>query len=145
MIYKITIFLFLFVLSSCAQANYQDPNLAAAPQAQGSCSLVLTQSQLCIDLVWDNLPTNNDTGSFHLLFYQQNNTSVRLDPPYTLAVQLWMPSMGHGSSPVKIQKRDTGIFDVTNVFFVMPGEWEIRIQIKNGSSLVDQAIQKITI
>lgn len=106
MIYKITIFLFLFVLSSCAQANYQDPNLAAAPQAQGSCSLVLTQSQLCIDLVWDNLPTNNDTGSFHLLFYQQNNTSVRLDPPYTLAVQLWMPSMGHGSSPVKIQKRD---------------------------------------
>jgi hypothetical protein len=62
-------------------------------------------------------------------------------------IKLWMPSMGHGSSPVKIsQALGTagapldGVFNVTNVFFVMPGEWEIRVIVKDGNgNLLDQA------
>ena len=48
--------------------------------------------------------------------------------------------MGHGSSPVKIAPGSVaGVFSATEVFFVMPGEWEIWIQLKEGTKVFDQA------
>ena len=38
-----------------------------------------------------------------------------------------------------------GEFDVTSVFFVMPGAWEIHIQLKAGSSVEDESILSIQI
>lgn len=47
-----------------------------------------------------------------------------------LAVQLWMPSMGHGSSSVKITQLGVNKYKVTEAFFVMPGAWEVRVTFK---------------
>lgn len=48
-----------------------------------------------------------------------------------LTVQLWMPSMGHGSSPVKITQLGVNKYKVTEAFFVMPGTWEVRVTFKH--------------
>ncbi len=47
-----------------------------------------------------------------------------------VSVLLWMPSMGHGSAPVKLDKLGPAQFRVTNVYFIMPGDWEIRLSLK---------------
>lgn len=55
-------------------------------------------------------------------------------------VALWMPSMGHGSSPTRVERAVDadgnvvpGTFTVRNVFFIMAGEWEVRVTLTNAS------------
>lgn len=44
-------------------------------------------------------------------------------------IDLWMQmgNHGHGSSPLKVNMISPGVFDITKAFFVMRGEWQIRV------------------
>ncbi len=42
-------------------------------------------------------------------------------------VVLWMPAMGHGSSPVKTELFAVNHYKVTQAYFIMPGQWEVRL------------------
>lgn len=49
----------------------------------------------------------------------------------TLAVQPWMPAMGHGISEVpRVTARDPGTFEVSDTDLFMPGVWELRFTLK---------------
>lgn len=57
-------------------------------------------------------------------------------------VVLWMPSMGHGSAPTQVEPaRDEqgqvipGVLNVKNVYFVMPGDWQVRVILTNEKGL----------
>lgn len=67
------------------------------------------------------------------------------DPYLELAVVLWMPSMGHGSSPVTIERLDRGTYRVSEVFFTMAGDWEIRVQLKAGNDVKSEAILPLSL
>ncbi len=137
----------LFLFLSCAKANYRDQNSGENEYKsnEGLCEVRLPKSEVCVDLVWEKLPTQEDFGSFRLKFYEAAAPTVLVNPSITPSVILWMPSMGHGSSPVKIEKVKQGEFLVTEVYFVMSGEWEIRIQQKNGKEVIEQVALPITI
>ncbi|MBI3554828.1 MAG: FixH family protein, partial [Deltaproteobacteria bacterium] len=69
-----------------------------------------------------------------------------------VGVKLWMPAMGHGSSPVNVAHavdqggaNVPGVFKATNVYFVMPGDWDVHVQLKNGSKVVEETVEKVTI
>ncbi len=49
--------------------------------------------------------------------------------PQDLKIDLWMSmgGHGHGSAPVKIVKQNNGVYYVSEAYFVMPGQWQIRI------------------
>ena len=53
----------------------------------------------------------------------------------TLA-ELWMPDMGHGSSPTTLNPVGEGCSEVTGIDFFMPGKWEIRSEISSGEKFV---------
>jgi hypothetical protein len=112
------IFLLLFFLGACA-----DPNYVTVEKMR--------------DLEWEVYPTETTEGSFHV------RTSFPTD--LNVEVELWMPSMGHGSSPVTVTKISDTHFLATEVFFIMPGPWEIRINWKDGTNVVDQTVFDITI
>jgi len=135
----------LLLTMACARSNYQDGNNdnrnPANANQDSTCALQLTQTNLCVDLIWDHRPTETDYGSFTLEFYDPSDRTRFIDPSQTLEVQLWMPSMGHGSSPVKIDRVDVGQYRVSNVFFTMHGTWDIQIRLKNGNVVVDQVAQ----
>lgn len=57
-----------------------------------------------------------------------------------LHIFLWMPTMGHGSAPVKITKLGDGEYEVSNVQFIMGGKWEIKFQLKDGAQVSDEAV-----
>ena len=117
---------------------------AAAPvQAAAHCDLSFSRAQLCASLTWDAQPDSENEGSFVMQFRSLRGDSV--NSPQVPSVQLWMPSMGHGSSPVTVVALGGGAYRVSRVFFIMPGDWEIRVQLKDGAQIADQAVQSIHI
>ncbi|WP_413584443.1 FixH family protein [Bdellovibrio sp. HCB274] len=132
------------LLSACAQPDYIDPKSPDSVQTDPShaqCPLALPNSGLCADVQWSLGPQSPAESEFTLKFWNNTDSSSGpfVDPANNLSVILWMPSMGHGSSPVTIEKIETGVYRVRRVFFIMPGDWEIRISLKNGTSAIDQA------
>ena len=95
------------------------------------------------------MPTETAVGSFVFKTFRSNladGSPVLVDLTRSeVAVALWMPAMGHGSSPVKVVRVDIGTYRASQVFFTMKGEWEIRIQLKERGDVKDQAILPITL
>jgi hypothetical protein len=143
-------FLFLY-LSGCAEPTYLpasgDPVLVLGQNAS-KCELQFNNSKLCIDWTWLKMPTESEVGAFYFKIYRKNTvdgSAVLIDQNPMPQVLLWMPSMNHGSSPVTTFQADVGTYKAENVFFIMPGEWEIKFQIKNESHVLDEAIVRLTI
>lgn len=146
---------FLLVISlllwGCAKPNYQDP--VAAPNNKPTtpdikppvCELFLTQKRLCVDFNWKQKPQGEQLGIAELKFYVQETPQTTVDPQLNVAVVLWMPSMSHGSTPVEVTKIKAGEYEASNIYFIMPGEWEIRIQLKQDKDVVEQVVKKISI
>ncbi len=136
----------------CAKPNYQNPQPQAlqntkpdddAPTA--TCELFFEVERLCVKLEWKAAPNATDEAGFTLRFYTLETPAVLTEPRLTPAARLWMPDMGHGSRPVEINKLATGEYSATKVFFIMPGLWEVYIQLKNGADVVDQVYVKLTL
>ena len=114
-----------------------------------ACPLAFPKFDLCGSFTWDRKPTSSTPGSAVLRFWNRElgtPSGPYVSPVSTVFVKLWMPVMGHGSSPVTTAaKKDAGgmailgVFDSTNVFFVMPGKWEIWVQLKSGAAIDAQA------
>jgi hypothetical protein len=119
------------------------------PSVASDCPLSFPKSGLCAEMIWTKKPVGDETGSFELNFWSATDGTRNgpfAEPAATAAVKLWMPAMGHGSSPVKIShKSEPGQFEGDDVFFVMRGAWEIHFQLKNGSALVEEAVLPIQI
>ena len=60
-----------------------------------------------------------------------------------LHVRLWMPSMGHGSRPTRVREvsSEGGClkFHVSQLYFSMPGDWEIQAEIQKDQKVFDHA------
>ena len=129
------------VSADAATALNPAPNLSAE-----NCPLYFEKSQLCASISWRGEVTDQGENSFELKFW--SSTEGTKDGPYTdfdgtAAVQLWMPSMGHGSSPVTVTSVARGHYSVTRVYFIMPGDWDVRVQIKKNGQVFEQTVLHI--
>lgn len=134
-------------LISCAQPKYAPHSIPNTPHQDDLCSHSFTRSGYCLLWNWNLEPTDTTYGSLELkIFYvsTENQTLVPVDPDDEVSLLLWMPSMGHGSTPTTVQRTDTGHFLFSNIFFIMPGEWELKFQLKSGSSVTDEVIISLT-
>lgn len=125
---------------SCANPNYSNETTVNA-QAQNNnncnanCSLNFVRTNIQAQLSWNTKPVVEDESPFTLRF--------SAPPGAAVSVRLFMPSMGHGSAPIKLQKVDEANYNATNVYFTMAGNWELIVSLKQGNQLVDQAVVKI--
>ena len=55
-------------------------------------------------------------------------------------VELFMPDMGHGTSPVQVKRLDQKHFQVSDAYFVMPGMWSVNIEVVTTEGPVTIAI-----
>jgi hypothetical protein len=112
--------------------------LAPGPAEQNSpkCdpSLRLPQGLLCDAFVWSELPRSQTNLSLEVRLVLSDPSGVLLhalsgSQDWALvSAQLWMPSMGHGSSPTTVTRTGPHSWRVDRVFFLMPGPWEIRFK-----------------
>lgn len=137
-----SLFLFLILgLLGCARPDYISKELLN-PSSQGSCPLMFPKSSICFDITWINGPSTSGSSDFIARFWDKNTGSKDgpfIDPPGELKILLWMPSMSHGSAPVTLQKTSLGEFKVTNVYFIMPKDWEVRFTLEDQGQIFDQA------
>jgi hypothetical protein len=138
----------LFLFLSCGRIpifnhlNAEDLRPAGTLES-AVCSVKLSKVGLCFGMEWIEIATEERKGSFRIRFATE--TGVAVDPSHQVFVKLWMPSMGHGSSPVTVTQEKTsagkvipGSYLATDVFFVMGGAWEIWVQLKDGAKVLDQ-------
>jgi hypothetical protein len=138
----------LVVLSGCGVSpllNHVDAD-ALEREREGvsdPCPLRFPGAGLCASLTWEVEP-GDQYGEFLLRFWNEAQATAAgpyVDPTLTVAAQLWMPSMNHGSRPaILVTRLDAGVYRATRANFSMPGDWEIRVQLKNGTSVVEQAV-----
>lgn len=139
MINFISIFIISILILKCANPNYQEASNSIKRQQLQGCQIDFRTENICGFSLWQIMPTESRIGQFKLILSPGIEENLELD------VYLWMPSMSHGSSPVKVKKISETEFIITEVFFIMPGEWEIRYQLKIDEQVIDEAIQNITI
>lgn len=147
---------FLLVLVSLAIVACTEPkyisgeNLQVPPageKLETSCRIRFADSGLCVAWKWEVKPTESQVGSFTFRTFKVDSSDqfpVLIDPPAIPQVVLWMPSMGHGSSPITVTKLEAGTYRASQVFFVMAGTWDIKFQISDGNSVIDEAIDSIS-
>lgn len=142
---------------ACARPIYEShdqPGFSGAggdradSEKASACPTRFRQSHACLTWVWSKVPSSGEPGSLIFKIYRGNaydDTPVLVDPGRLPAVVLLMPSMGHGSSPTTVTALDIGTYRADNVFFIMPGDWQVRFQIKDGTHVEDEAVVDLTI
>lgn len=144
MFFKFFPVILLLLSIGCAERKYLTP--AGTPSVvilEDVCNVRFQTSQLCVSYAWTKKPSDNSYGEMIVKVWRPNaadGSAVPQDLAGAVAVVLWMPSMGHGSSPVTVERVDVGTYRATQVFFSMPGDWEIRVQSKEGETVRDQAV-----
>lgn len=132
-----------FLLSGCGKSPLQ---MKKTNDVSGSTGIeiakTLKTTQQSLALNW--LSPVNSTDEAHALLIAKKN-GVATDLPDQVKIFLWMPTMGHGSSPITIKKLGTGLYDLSQVYFIMDGFWQLRIQLKNGNEVIDEEIFEINI
>lgn len=119
------------------------------------CPLSFPQEKMCAELSWNGIPDSQDTSSFTLRFWKSGaatHSGPYSNPSNEVFVKLWMPSMGHGSSPITtVQAHDSGnqsipgVYEGKNVYFIMNGAWEVHVQLRSGSKVQEEAIANVNI
>lgn len=71
-------------------------------------------------------------------------TQAVVEPGTSFEVSVWMPSMGHGSSPTQLRRvldSDGGVlsgsYDVAAMYFVMAGAWEVRFELARPDGTIE--------
>jgi hypothetical protein len=117
-------------------------------RAAADCQIELAQSGLCASITWDTAPSTQGDSQATLRFWDA--ASATAAGPYRdvdgeVAVKLFMPSMGHGSQKVNVAAQGGGVYALSNVIFSMPGDWEVRVQIKQDGKIVDQGVLAVSL
>jgi hypothetical protein len=142
---KFYFFIIVFLTFSCAKPHYVDDKKIIKQEEVKTCDLYFKENELCLFSKWEVFPNESQFGQMKLTFTERNDDRVLVTPKYHFEMILWMPSMGHGSSPVSITPISKGVFRASEIFFIMPGAWEIRFQLKDEGKIVEEVIQNITI
>ena len=105
--------------------------------AKAAGHLVFAASGYHAHLFWEQGPQEGSESILRIEFMNPN-THQPTAIPFDVSVKLFMPSMGHGSSPTKTEKvidengeELAGVYRVRKVNSLMAGDWELRVTIKN--------------
>ena len=101
-----------------------------------------------------SFPTDPVVNQESLLVLEAKDAATHKETELTdnVDVVLWMPSMGHGSAPTQVERAVdangnllTGVFNVRNVFFIMGGDWEVRVTLTDANGTQETKSFKVTI
>ncbi|WP_342376107.1 FixH family protein [Myxococcus stipitatus] len=135
-----TSLLLCLLMSAMPPAKPEAPEsgpAARAPLSAPVATVTSTSGRLRIDVSTDVLPLRRGPRSF--LIRVTESTTGKPVLGLRLAVQPWMPTMGHGlDEPVRITARSDSDFEVSDLDLFMPGAWELRLTL--SGTVDDKAV-----
>jgi hypothetical protein len=134
-------FISFFSISSFAQLE----------NASGLAHLVFNNGQLHAHLTWLKGPVSPDESQMRLEWHD-GATHALTEPQLPFSVQIFMPGMNHGSAPTQIQRVldnkghvITGTYNILNIYFMMSGDWELRLSLKYPNGSTETQVLKINV
>lgn len=129
---KIFAALSLLTLVLFSSGSFANEGLGEGPhQHEKLCPLFFKAANVCAQVEFTKGPYDGAESQFLVQFFDHKSAHgehVMVDPT-DLKIDLWMfmgDHGGHGSAPVKVVKQATGVYYVSEVYFVMPGRWTVR-------------------
>jgi hypothetical protein len=139
--HKIIFFLFIFTLASCGKSPLLNKAGKNLNEVTGGVLLSeqFKKEQLGFSLNWIIAPTLDELSSFEFKLERplKNNQSIN--------VYIWMPEMGHGSSPIEMKQLNSTDYTFSEIAFIMPGLWVLHVEILENNQVVDQWQKSITL
>lgn len=131
-------------LVACANPDYVQKEKTTEAQ----CDVYFEKLEACAKINWKNPEISSAEAPFTFqIVHSDNPAKLELLKSAKLEVVLWMPAMGHGSSPTEVKQVDDLTYDVSRVYFIMGGEWEIRFKFTNKDTgqTIDTGVSRINI
>lgn len=139
--YKIIFLLFIFTLANCGKSPLLNKVNKNLNEVTGGVLLSeeFSKEQLGFSMNWILAPALDDLSSFEFKLERplKNNQ--------TLNVYIWMPEMGHGSSPIDMKQLNSTDYVFSELAFIMPGLWVLHIEILENNQVMDQWQKSITL
>ncbi|MGO8970130.1 MAG: FixH family protein [Myxococcaceae bacterium] len=109
---------------------------ASIQQGFGSTPLVtVTSASGALQLAVFTNPQPPTDGDVAVRYVITDVASSQLVDGLSLAIVPWMPAMGHGTSVVpSVSAAGGGVYNLTNVYLFMPGQWQLRTAITGGAT-----------
>ncbi|RLA62673.1 MAG: hypothetical protein DRQ88_08865 [Epsilonproteobacteria bacterium] len=98
--------------------------------------LVFPSQKVILKTYWNKGPIVSDESKLTIILLDEYGRTI--DPPLKLNILLWMPTMGHGSFPVKVKKLSQGVYEAQEIFFTMEGYWDIHFQLMENNKVQDE-------
>ena len=108
--------------------------------ADNRCDFSFPNNKVCAELNWVYGPFYDQENSFRVSLTNSTHfTAIKVIP--------WMVMHGHehGSGPVKMKAIGQNEFQIDNAHFIggMMGDWFIRLQLLNGTQVVEETRLKV--
>jgi hypothetical protein len=140
----VSVIFFSVVLLGCAEPKYINEEVLAPLSTETSrCEFEFLSSAICLSYSWQALPQEGQPGELLVRLYQLDKTDgfpLLIENDINLRIQLFMPDMGHGSAPTKTIKLSNGTYQVSRLFFTMPGYWTVNFQILDETGQIREEI-----
>lgn len=133
--FKIILYLAFFIFVGCGKSPLLN-KLEKSANTIGGITLIKNNS---ITFNWIIPPSLTELSAFEITF------ESALTEDQSVKAYLWMPDMGHGSSPIEILKINELNYYFSELAFIMPGLWVLHIEILQNNQVVDQWQKSITL
>ena len=136
----IKLFIFL-LLASCGDSPFLDDPIEneTSPQVQNLQGKYVFKSEgLNFNFYLKNSILIGEEVKFLIIF--TNKDGIPTSPKAKFNLKLWMPNMGHGSFPTTVHEAGIGVFEISEIFFTMPGRWDIHFQLMDLNEKVKEEI-----
>lgn len=103
------------------------------------CNIQFEDKTLCANLTFKQPPSRKESSDFVLEFFDLK-TKKSFKPKGEVFAYLWMQMKNgheHGSEPIKIVEAD-GKFQASNVWFLMLGTWQLKIQLRKEGKVINK-------
>jgi len=130
----IPLLIFFIFLSGCGKSPILNKLEKNANEIKGT---ILLREQFpnktnSFDLKWLTPPSLVELSVFEITLQKS------LESDQSLHAYIWMPDMGHGSSPIDIKQVSELNYIFSELAFIMPGDWVLHIQILKNNQVIDQ-------
>lgn len=130
----ISIFAFHSVSGAC-EAHQGHGGHKPPTTPNPTCAIEFKSIMTCAQIEFAKTPTSVEDASFTLTLNSHHALDIK-----KLSVDLWMDmghGHGHGSAPVSIEQTGANTYKVSNVWFVMMGEWQVKVAMETSEGLVE--------
>ena len=142
---RLVLFILIFV-SGCGESpllnHVNEKRHGMGSLIQDQTAIYSIGSEYSFSLNWTEGPK---MGVSRFVLHLWKNDQGTFEGPYQdlpgiLAISIFMPAMGHGSSPVKITRVNPGEYIVSEINFFMGGTWEVKFQMKENGQVHDETV-----